>query len=495
MRILHIGDDHAALRPCGLTLYSDALMRAQAARGHAVSYLYSGRHYPRLRGPRLRRGRLGPIRTYEFVNSPNHAHWELGTRHPLVDVAEPAGEAAFLTALRAERPDVVHVHELSRLPGSLLDLAREAGVKVVMTLHDYKPLCPSVRLLDADGQRCRRLEVGQDCARDCAGAPEGPRHLIEWSLSYDLARAKQAVPGLRRIDFSPLESAVGPLRRRAAGPAAPPAPLDPGGFQRRRQEAVRRLSRCDRLLAPSPRVAEVYAALGVDPTRLSVQTLTLPHLEQLRPARGPEVGAPLTFAALGAAAHPSKGSRALADAVEALAGRPFELHVHGRVEPAVRERLERSPAVRLCGPYDLAELDARLDAADMGLMPSIWEETHGFSGVEQLAKGLPLIGSALGGIPAYVREGETGWLNHSAEGEGLAALMARAIDDPGEVVRLRRSVLAARQELVTPMAVHVAQVEAHYAELVDRRPAHAASRRRRFARDVAGRLPIAKTHP
>src|SRR4051794_31159140 len=62
VRILHVGDDHAALRPCGLTLYSDALMRAQAAAGHEVSYVFSGRYYPRLHRPRLKRWRSGPLR-------------------------------------------------------------------------------------------------------------------------------------------------------------------------------------------------------------------------------------------------------------------------------------------------------------------------------------------------------------------------------------------------------------------------------------------------
>jgi hypothetical protein len=61
-----------------------------------------------------------------------------------------------------------------------------------------------------------------------------------------------------------------------------------------------------------------------------------------------------------------------------------------------------------------------------------------------------------------VREGETGWLNRSAGSEELAALMARAIDDPAEVVRLRRSVRAARDGLVTPMTVHADEIEAHY---------------------------------
>ncbi len=101
-----------------------------------------------------------------------------------------------------------------------------------------------------------------------------------------------------------------------------------------------------------------------------------------------------------------------------------------------------------------------------GIFPSVWEEAHGFVGIEMLAKGLPVIGNELGGIPEYVRPGDTGWLNDPPTGQGLADLMIQAIDDPSEVTRLRRSVRARRGELVRPMAEHVDEVEALYSELV-----------------------------
>jgi hypothetical protein len=43
--------------------------------------------------------------------------------------------------------------------------------------------------------------------------------------------------------------------------------------------------------------------------------------------------------------------------------------------------------------------------------------------------------------------------------------MARLIDDPAEVERLRRSVRERRDEHVRPMAPHVAEVEALYREV------------------------------
>lgn len=477
VRILHVGDDFAALRPCGLTLYSDALMRAQASAGHDVAYVFSGRHYPRLVGPRLKRWNSGAIRMYELIGSLSHAHWD-GTREPALDIREPAGEATFAAALRETRAQIVHIHELSRLPSSVIERAKAAGLPVVMTLHDYKPLCASVRLLDADGERCLRRDVGRDCARNCARTPAGRAHLIDWTLRYEMARIKRAIPLVRRVDFSRAQPLAAYSTRLLKGPSvnSPPAEVAadrqglPEDYQRRRDVNVKRLGLCDRLVAPSRRVAEIYTALGVDERRLSIQRLTLPHLEHLSPPSMRQISSPVTFATLGGCASVSKGSRAVVEAVQILErdghGGRYRLVVHGHVDAEATAALSCIPSVILAGPYQPEDLPRRLEDADVGVLPSVWEEAHGFVGVEMLAMGLPVIGSDLGGIPEYVRDGESGWLNRSAGGAELADLMAAAINEPEEVRHLSRSVRAMRDEFVRPMGEHVAEVQALYSELL-----------------------------
>jgi glycosyltransferase involved in cell wall biosynthesis len=151
--------------------------------------------------------------------------------------------------------------------------------------------------------------------------------------------------------------------------------------------------------------------------------------------------------------------------------------VLGYAEPVARRELEGVASVELAGPYAPDQLDALLDGFDVGILPSVWEEVHGFVGIEMLAKGLPLIANALGGIPEYVRDGQTGWLNPDAPGAGIARLIEAAIDDPPAVERMRRSVRERREEVIRPMQEHAAEVEALYAELVSGAgsPLHAAA--------------------
>jgi glycosyltransferase involved in cell wall biosynthesis len=469
VRILHVGWGFSPWRPGGLIFYAEDLMAAQAARGHEVSYLLSGRHYPGLRGPRLRRWRRDGVAMLEVVNPPIVVGLERGTRAPLRDVEEPRLEAIFERVLREQRPDVLHVQELLGFPSSVLGIARDAGVPVVMTLQDYFPLCATVRLFDSDGQVCMRREIGADCAARNAAAPADASHLVRHTLHFELARVKERVPGVRRASFRALRPLVDPLVSRAARdrPGAPPAGLPGADFQRRREANLERLARVDRLIAQSARVEEIYRTLGVENGSLATVHLTLAHIEHIqpRPPRGTEL---LTFATPGGLIGPSKGSELMVETLERLhaagLGGRFRLRVLGSVHPDLRPRLGDFPELELVGEYDRWDLNRRIDDVDVGIMPSVWEEAYGYAGLELLAKGVPVVANRIGGMVDYVREGETGWLNESCTADGMAELLGRLIANPSEVAERSRSALAARDGLIKPFDAHVDEMEGIYRE-------------------------------
>jgi glycosyltransferase involved in cell wall biosynthesis len=411
----------------------------------------------------------------EVVNPPIVVGLERGTRHPEHDLQEPRLERIFERVLADERPDVVHVQELLGFPSSILDIAAGAGVPVVMTLQDYFPLCATVRLWDSDGRVCLRREVGEDCALRNARAPEDAGELIHDTMHFELARLKQRVPGVRRLDFAPLRGLVEPAVRLVARPGSAPAERAPeplpnaGAFQRRRELNMERLGRVERLVAQSTRVAEIYRQLGVSGDRLEILHLTLAHIGELTP-RPPREPKSLTFGTLGGFIGPSKGSELLLETLERLHadghGGSFRLLALGPVHHDAAPRLTEFPEVELLGRYDRWELDRLLDEVDVGIMPSVWEEAYGFAGLELLAKGIPVVANRLGGMVDYVRDGETGWLNDSCSAGGLAAILLRLIENPGEVEAVSRSALAARDSLVKPFERHVGEIEGVYREVM-----------------------------
>ncbi len=461
MRVLHVGCGFRPWRRGGLVAYIEDLMCEQVRRGDEAAYFFSGRMYPRNRGPSLRRWVRDEIPMYEVLNSPLYDHG----RQPALEVSEPRVERLLAEVIDEFRPDVLHLQELAGLPSSILDVAHRMGVPTVVTLQDYFFVCPNFKLLDASGRVCSRSDVGASCIATTAADPRPSGALFDATVSYDLERA----PALRRLEparrdphIRRVASAVG---RRAAPTSGPQGTAQ--DYQRRRQLNVARLSAADRVIAMSERVADIHVALGVDPARVRTVHLTLAHIEKLTP----RVAAPdgiVTFGTLGAFESLAKGGRLLLDAVRLLsesaaAGR-FRLVVHGWIAPRFAEAAAALDAIELRAPFAPNQLDQMLDEIDVGLMPSIWEEAYGYAGIEFLAKAIPVAANAIGGMTDYVVEGQTGWLNRSCSAEELAGIMAGIVERPEEVVELNAAIRARRDEIVTPIARHADDMQGAYEE-------------------------------
>ncbi len=469
MRILHVGSGFRPWRRGGLVAYCEDLMQEQVRRGHEVSYFFSGRQYPYVTGPRLRRWERDGVAMLEVVNSPLYDHG----RQPELEVEEPGIERMLARLIGELRPNLVHVQELAGLPSSVLDVAGDSGLATVATLQDYFPLCSTFKLLDSNGEVCLRTRIGQDCAATTAVDQRGPSLMFEATVGHEIRR----LPLIRRIDPARRDPRVLQLARvvARAGEARrlrhrPPSA--PEAFQRRRDMNVERLNRADRVIAMSHRAGEIYSLLGVDSDRLRTLQLTLEHIEHLRPRR-PQGTPPVTFATLGGGESVAKGSRLLLDATRSLSdaaaeGR-FRLLIFGFVDPAVADEVREMPGVELRGGYPPGELDRLLAEVDVGIMPSIWEEAYGYAGVEFLAKGIPVIATAIGGMVEYTREGQTGWLNHSRSPEELARIMLDVIEHPKQIADLNAKLRAQRDTIVKPLSRHAEELEALYGEAIAER--------------------------
>ena len=472
MRVLHVGSGFRPWRRGGLVAYVEDLAGEQLRRGHEVSYFFSGRQYPLARGPRLRRWEREGVAMREVVNSPLYDHG----RQPELEVAEPQIERMLADVLGEQRPDIVHVQELAGLPSSLLDVVARHRIPAVMTLQDYFPVCSTFKLIDAQGQVCTRLEIGADCAATTAADSREPGLLIEGTIEHEVWRKRmpRRMKGERwRTRYERLAKRVAAAEaRRRGGRAAPPAPAS---FQRRRELNVERLNRTECVIAMSNRVAEIYARLGVDPSRLRTIHLTLAHIERLTARRmEPPEGRALTFATLAGFESREKGALLLIEAMRLLDAPAREgrvrLLVHGHMDPRFRELAAGVPGIEIGSYFQPEELDSILDAVDVGLMPSIWEEAYGYAGVEFLAKGIPVIANAMGGMPDYTRNGETGWLNRSSSAEELAGIIEAILDRPEQVAELNARLIANRDSVVKPLARHADEMDALYDELVGAGP-------------------------
>ena len=403
----------------------------------------------------------------EIINSPLFDHG----RQPEMELEEPGLERIFERELRAANPDVVHVHELAGLPSSVLDIAGKTGAPVLFTLQDYFPLCPTFKLIDAEGGICLRAQVGADCVATVAAEKRDPGVLYAATVHHDATKsrllARLSFQMRKRVIRRAIDAVTSYARRRAS------LPRDAAAFQRRRDINVERLNRCDRLIGMSTRVSEIYATLGVDRARLHTAQLTL--VAHRTPQSADDPGSPGGRHLRDARAVASRPRRARACYWTRCAYSPtrppldrFRLLLCGHVAPAFAEEARATPGVELPGMFTPDRLDSVLDSVDVGLMPSVWEEAYGYAGVEFLAKGIPVIANAIGGMTDYVRDGETGWLNHGCDAPGLAAIMRDVIEHPQQIADLNAKLRTQRDSIVMPLSRHAGEMDAIYRELLAR---------------------------
>lgn len=120
--------------------------------------------------------------------------------------------------------------------------------------------------------------------------------------------------------------------------------------------------------------------------------------------------------------------------------------------------------VRLVGRRD--DITELLAAADLALLPSSWE-SRSVLAQEALHMGVPLVATAVGGIPELV--GDAAELVPHGDEKALAEAVVRLLGDPARRELLREK--GARQAATWPTEDDtVAQVLSVYDELTQARP-------------------------
>lgn len=218
-------------------------------------------------------------------------------------------------------------------------------------------------------------------------------------------------------------------------PLADETGLSPGTAARLDTAERATLRAADLVIATSPRAAQRLA--GHHGLR-RVRTAT-PGTEPAALAPGTDgVSRLLCVASL----TPRKGHDVL---IEALADLPLACDFVGpaRDPDRVRRMIEHHEGIRWRGPLDGAELAGAYASADLLVQPSL-AETYGMAVTEALARGIPVIASA---VPDALGDG--GLLVPPGDTAALADALHRWSADPDFRYRLRESALRRRDQLPT----------------------------------------------
>jgi len=256
-----------------------------------------------------------------------------------------------------EKPDLVHLHNIyHQLSPSIIDEIHRHHIPMVMTLHDYKLVCPIyTRLLNG---------------RECELCTQGRYYHCLWH------RCTKGSVGMSLVNT--LEMYL-------------------------HHHILHVYEKIGVFISPS-----LYLKTKLEEMGFSGKIVWLPNfvrVEEFQPAFGSEENSIVYFGRL-------SREKGVATLIEAVKGLPVNLKIIG--DGPQREELEsqvRSASmnnVLFLGYLQGKDLQEAVSKSRFVVLPSEWPETFGLVVIESYALGKPVLGARIGGIPELVRVHETG---------------------------------------------------------------------------------------
>ncbi len=319
----------------GYNLSASDLASGLALSGHRVVYLRSGFEYSFRPRPFIRKFETWRgIDCYHLFNSPNLAPALFNFKNMDQERSCPKQISLVLRWLDEQNAQSVHIHSLEGFSIDLVGAIRRTGRPVVITTHNYWPVCPQVDLLYNETHVCTDYQGGKRCescfdpappfnakmrrrieqtALRRLGAPAANLVRALMTTRVKLKRGELRANGLEPDDAPPDDELAlgfdvqgdrshdGTLGRRydidpeELPPELGRSPIDQNerflgathhltvlnDYGKRRVEGVEMLNEASLVTPPSGFMCRVYESMGVRPERLRQVRLGQPHFDAM----------------------------------------------------------------------------------------------------------------------------------------------------------------------------------------------------------------------
>lgn len=398
MKILHYFLGFPPYRSGGLTRYANDLMHEQVQEKHQVSALWPGQiqGFGSLMKIKKRKN-IDGIQNFELIN-PLPVPLDEGIRE--IDSYMQAGDVQVYGAfLDQVRPDVIHIHTLMGLHPELMVAAVQRHIRTVYTAHDYFGICPKVNLFH-EKTTC---EDDHNCA-DCIGCNESALSLKKIQLmqspAYRMLKDFWPVKMMRRRHRENFFSEQGEEQQSEAQKKLEVSSEQAARYRQLREFYISMLQQMDCIHFNSTVTEKVYRKYLI-PKKSLVMNISHKGIADHR-RQNDWQPSPILRLTMLAPAKPYKGFFVLRNALDALwqkGKRDFVLQMFCQV-PSPRPYMK----VRENG-FSQTELAQIFGNTDLLVAPSIWYETFGFTVLEAISYGTPVLVSDHVGAKDIVDDG------------------------------------------------------------------------------------------
>ncbi|MHB1411848.1 MAG: glycosyltransferase family 4 protein [Thermoleophilia bacterium] len=331
----------------------------------------------------------------------------LGTAARILRSREAGRNMSVLADLT--HPDVAHCHNIyHHLSPSILPPLQKRGIGIVMTLHDYKLMCPALRFYNGGGvcERCRPLHYGSCFSGKCVKGSRAASLLCAVEMFYH--DATKAYTG-----------------------------------------------RIDRFIAPSRFMADKLLERDVPPGKVVV----IPNFidtASWQPGEGER-----DYVLFAGRMSLEKGVETLIRAMAKLPDIPLKIAGTGMLEREYRTITHELGArnIEFLGFRSEEEIRRLTQGARFTAVPSEWYENAPMTILESFACGTPVVGARIGGIPELVREGQTGMLFEPGDITGLRRVIESLWDRSGPCAQMGAAARQLAEDEYSPAT--------HYDKILD----------------------------
>lgn len=396
MKILHYALGFPPYRTGGLTKFCIDLMQVQQEQGHCVALLWPGQIRKLNGNPYVKeKKKWNGIESFEVIN-PLPVALDEGVSE-IDRFCASVNKDAYTHFLKQHKPDVIHLHTLMGLHREFLDAARELQIRTVFTTHDYYGLCPKV-IFYANGKVCEDVQCTQ-CSVCNRSSLAMSKIMIMQSPIYRLMKNTWMVRMLRkrhRIAF--FDDSAAPVCAESVGENRIK------DYKKLRNHYIGMLEQFSFIHYNSEVTKSVYETF-FHPKASEVISITHGGIKDHRKVKNFQHDV-LKLVYLGPA-KAYKGFHFLLDVLDRIwksGEKSFELAIY---TPYAGNK----PYIRCVqNEFRQEELEKIFDAADMLIVPSQWKETFGFTALEALSYGVPVMTTELVGAKGVVKAEENGLL-------------------------------------------------------------------------------------
>ncbi len=431
-KLLYISFGYEPFWSGGMVKNQLGLMKNLMSIGHKVTYFTACR-YDFKKSVYLSGKKVNGIETIEMVNSPNLYDPYCYRTNPKSHCTDSRIERLTRDVVEMVNPDLVHISALTMHCASVIEVLKKYSLPIVKTIHNFWDVCPKGDLMFNDESSCTDFDGGRKCLV-CLSKYEKRHiptiHRIKGSIFYEYY-----FPLIRKIGW--LKTYIPKSREKKTISSTEYSAAQYAG---RRKCFVDMLNRCDIIHTTSKNIAEKMVKYGIRPQIIRTVPLSAEGLAEIKPKSDFVPRYPIIFGYRGKL-HVRKGIQILLSAFSRLDQKKCKLVIYGDGDLSLLHSYNRKEVnVDYRGTYRKNQINRVLKEIDVGVVPSIWEEIFGIVGLEYINARIPVIGSNIGGISEWLKNGENGFLFDPSNSNELFKIMSNFVSDPSLITQLQKKI-------------------------------------------------------